>query len=102
MVVLPEHLHAIWPLPPGDKDIDLRWGLVESRFSRAIPAGEYRRESRVSRGERGIWQRRFWAHQIRDEADLAAHIDYNPVKHGWVTRIRDWPHSTFHRYVENG
>ncbi len=105
MVVLPEHLHAIWTLPPDDKDFGVRWGLIKSRFSRAIPTGEWVRDSRISRGERGIWQRRFWEHQIRDEADLAAHLDYihyNPVKHGLVARVRDWPHSTFHRYVEQG
>ena len=82
MVVLPEHLHAIWTLPPGDKSLGLRWGLIKSRFSRAIPTGEFLCDSRVPRGERGIWQRRFWEHQIRDEADLAAQIDYihyNPV-----------------------
>ena len=57
------------------------------------------------RGERGIWQRRFWEHQIRDEPDFAAHADYlhyNPVKHGLVARTVDWPHSTFHRFVERG
>ncbi len=105
MVVLPEHLHAIWTLPSGDDDIGMRWGLIKSRFSRALPADEYRRASRIARGERGIWQRRFWEHQIRDEADLTAHIDYihyNPVKHGWVERVIDWPHSTFHQHVERG
>ena len=105
IVVLPEHLHAIWTLPPGDKSLGLRRGLMKSRFPCAIPPGECLRESRMWRGERGIWQRRFWEHQIRDEADLAAHIDYihyNPVKHGCVARVRDWRHSTFHRYVAKG
>ena len=105
MVVLPEHLHAIWTLPPGDHAIGIRWGLIKSGFSRALPKTEHRRISRISRGERGIWQRRFWEHQIRDDADMTAHIDYihyNPVKHGWAKRVADWPHSTFHRYVEKG
>ncbi len=55
--------------------------------------------------ERGIWQRRYWEHQIRDEIDLAQHVDYihyNPVKHGWVTHPVDWPHSTLHGYIERG
>ena len=79
--------------------------LIKSGFSRALPKTEHRRISRISRGERGIWQRRFWEHQIRDDADMTAHIDYihyNPVKHGWAKRVADWPHSTFHRYVEKG
>ncbi|MGH2448271.1 MAG: transposase, partial [Chloroflexota bacterium] len=57
------------------------------------------------KGERGIWQRRYWEHLIRDERDLAVHIDYvhfNPVKHGHVARVRDWPYSTFHRCVRDG
>ena len=105
MVVLPEHLHAIWTLPPDDHEFGVRWGLIKARFSRNLTVDELRRPSRVARGERGIWQRRFWEHQIRDEADLAAHIDYihyNPVKHGWVKRVSEWPFSTFHRYVEKG
>ena len=60
---------------------------------------------RVTRGERGIWQRRFWEHAIRDDRDYAAHIDYchiNPVKHGYVKRVVEWPYSSFHRYVERG
>jgi putative transposase len=105
MVVLPEHLHALWTLPPGDSNFGLRWGLIKAAFSRCIPAGERRRNSRVLRGERGIWQRRFWEHQIRDDQDFAAHADclhYNPVKHDLATRAVDWPHSTFHRFVERG
>ena len=84
-MVLPEHMHAIWTLPPGDHAIGIRWGLIKSGFSRALHKTEHRRSSRIARGERGIWQRRFWEHQIRDDADMTAHIDYihyNPVKHG--------------------
>ena len=58
-----------------------------------------------ARGEHGIWRRRFWEHTIRDDADLRHHIDYihyNPVKHGYVSRPLDWPHSSFHRYVKRG
>ncbi len=105
VVILPEHLHCIWTLPPNDADFATRWGLIKGQFSRAIGKGEYRSLSRSKRGERGIWQRRFWEHLIRDESDLNAHIDYihwNPVKHGWVQRVADWPHSSFHQYVERG
>ena len=73
--------------------------------SRALPRGERISQSRMEKGERGIWQRRYWEHTLRDETDLARHIDYihfNPVKHGHVTRVRDWPHSSFHRMVKLG
>ena len=105
MVVLPEHLHAVWTLPPGDANHSLRWRLIKTRFSRARPKGERRRDSRIAKGERGIWQRRYWEHLIRDEDDLCHHIDYvriNPVKHGHVQRAADWPHSSFHRFVADG
>jgi putative transposase len=105
MVVLPEHLHAVWTLPPSDSDHSLRWRLIKTWFSRLIPQGELRRDSRIAKGERGIWQRRYWEHLIRDEDDLRRHVDYihfNPVKHGLVTQVADWPHSTFHRHVVEG
>lgn len=104
-VVLPEHLHCIWELPPGDLDYATRWRLIKAGFARRLPAGEWRSAVRRQRGERGIWQRRFWEHLIRDEADFAAHMDYlhfNPVKHGLVKRVVDWPYSTFHRLVAEG
>ncbi len=102
MVVLPEHLHCIWTLPQGDANFGMRWNLIKAGFSRLIPKGERRSGSRVKRGERGIWQRRYWEHLIRDEADFARHVDYihwNPVKHKWVEQVKDWPYSSFHRYV---
>lgn len=105
IVVLPDHLHAIWSLPPGDADYALRWRLVKTQFSRAQAPLEPRSVSRRSKNERGIWQRRYWEHRIRDERDLAAHVDYvqiNPVKHALVRRVCDWPWSSFHRYVRAG
>ncbi|MBY0575155.1 MAG: transposase [Gallionellaceae bacterium] len=105
IVVLPEHMHAIWTLPDGDNDFALRWRLIKTVFSRGLPHGERRSDSRQNKGERGIWQRRYWEHLIRDEADFAQHVDYihiNPAKHGLVTRVADWPHSSFHRYVQTG
>ena len=100
MVVLPDHLHAIWTLPEGDCDFPVRWRLIKIRFSQAIPKGEWLSGSRRLRGERGIWQRRYWEHLIRSERDLAHHIDccwFNPVKHGLVASVEDWPYSSFHR-----
>jgi putative transposase len=102
--ILPDHVHAIWALPGGDADFSTRWGLIKSGFSRGLEA-QPRSESKIAKREKGVWQRRYWEHAIRDEADLERHIDYihfNPVKHGHVTRVADWPHSSFHRYVERG
>jgi putative transposase len=104
-VVLPDHIHAIWTLPPGDADFSTRWRLIKNRFARSLPKQEPLTSVRMVRGERGIWQRRFWEHLIRDEGDYARHIEYcyiNPVKHGLVNAVRDWPHSSFHRDVRNG
>lgn len=105
MVILPDHLHTIWTMPPDDADYALRWRLIKTRFSRGLPKTESRSDSRIAKGERGIWQRRYWEHQIRDEDDLQCHVDYihiNPVKHGYVERAADWPHSSIHRYIARG
>lgn len=109
IVLLPDHLHAIWVLPPGDSDYSTRWGAIKKAFTghylndggseRVVSAG--RRNQR----RRGVWQPRFWEHMIRDEADFERHFDYihyNPVKHGYVTRPRDWEWSSFHRWVGAG
>jgi putative transposase len=105
IVVLPEHLHCIFTLPAGDADFKTRWALIKAGFSRAVTATERRSASRMSRGERGIWQRRYWEHLLRDETDFERHVDYihwNPVKHGWVKQVKDWPYSSFHDYVRKG
>ncbi len=105
IVALPNHLHGLWRLPPGDSNYGMRWGLTKASFSRKPEAVEYRSASRLRRGERGIWQRRFWGHTVRDEADFARHADcihYSPVKHGSTSAPRDWPYSTFRRFVERG
>jgi putative transposase len=104
-VILPDHLHAIWNLPEGDADFALRWRLIKSAFSRGLPSGERISASRARKAERGIWQRRYWEHTLRDENDFARHFDYihfNPVKHGHVGRVSDWPFSTFQRMVKLG
>ena len=105
VVVLPDHLHAFWTLPEGDADFATRWRLIKSAFSRNLAAGEPISNSRATKGERGIWQRRYWEHTIRDENDFGRHVDYihiNSVKHGLATRVGDWPYSSFHRMVRLG
>ncbi len=104
-VVLPDHVHAIWTLPEGEHDFSTRWRLIKSSFSRGLPRTESSSNSRLSKGERGIWQRRFWEHRIRDEKDYRRHVDYihiNPLRHGYVDQVIDWPFSTFSRFVEQG
>ncbi|KPL76882.1 hypothetical protein ADN00_09780 [Ornatilinea apprima] len=107
--LLPDHLHCIWTLPENDSDYATRWKVIKAWFSRT-----YRKQggksaainaSMAQKGELGIWQRRYWEHFIRDLDDLKRHIDYihyNPVKHGLVQSVADWPWSTFHRFVKDG
>ncbi len=104
-VVLPEHMHCVLSLPVDDSDFSLRWRLIKSDFSRALPKTEIISAVRKKYKERGIWQRHYWEHLIRDELDYQKHIDYvhlNPLKHGLVKQVRDWPYSTFHRNVAKG
>ena len=103
--ILPDHLHAIWMLPENDTNFPLRWSLIKSSFSRGLNVSAPRSARHIVKREKGVWQRRYWEHAIRDESDLVRHVDYihfNPVKHGLVTRVRDWPHSSFHQYVLRG
>ncbi|MFK3736221.1 REP-associated tyrosine transposase [Massilia sp. TN1-12] len=106
-VLMPDHLHCIWTLPEGDHDYSTRWALLKrsvSHFATDI-APMQRTPSACKHREAAIWQRRFWEHQLRDEADVERHLDYihyNPVRHGYVKRAIDWPYSTIHRYVKNG
>jgi putative transposase len=103
--ILPEHLHALWRLPPDEADYSTRWQRIKAQFSKGLPVHPERSASQARRNEKGLWQRRFWEHCIRDEQDLQRHIDYihyNPVKHGWVQSVIDWPYSSFHRYVRAG
>jgi putative transposase len=104
-VVPPEHIHCVWTPPPGDDDFSGRWRALKKVFSNAIPPGESRSPVRRDRGERGIWQRRFCEHTIRDERDYASHVGYvqfNPVKHGLVAHPGAWPHSSLQRCVAAG
>jgi putative transposase len=105
-VVLPEHLHCIWQLPDNDNDYNIRWRLIKTYFSKSLLnillSDVNLSSSRTQKHEKAIWQRRYWEHLIRDENDLQQHIDYihiNPLKHGYVKAVFDWPYSTFHHYV---
>lgn len=107
IVLLPDHLHTIWTLPHDDSDYSTRWRHIKSLFTSAWLAQEGTdiavTRSRMSRGERGIWQRRFYEHTCRDETDLKRCLDYlhvNPLRHGLVHRVQDWPWSSFHRFVQ--
>ncbi len=108
-VLLPDHMHCIWTLPQKDTDYSIRWNLIKSLFSKKakklLHKSECMTDSRRKHGESSIWQRRFWEHLIRDEKDYNTHMDYihyNPVKHELANCVKDWPHSTFHRYARNG
>lgn len=101
VVVLPDHLHAVWKLPPGDTDYATRWRLIKSSFTKelnvVLPHTGSRPES--------VWQSRYWEHTIRDDIDLQRHVEYvhwNPVRHGHVARAVDWPYSNIHRFVREG
>ncbi|MEK7207151.1 MAG: transposase, partial [Pseudomonadota bacterium] len=98
-----------WSLPEGDGDFSKRWGMLKAGFSKqmrgVLEEDKQLTTSREKHRETSLWQRRFWEHVIRDETDFRRHVDYvhyNPVKHGLVERVKDWPYSTFHKYVEKG
>ncbi|MCZ0812425.1 MAG: REP-associated tyrosine transposase [Pseudomonadota bacterium] len=121
-VVLPDHMHAVWTLPEGDSGYAVRWGAIKARFTHGVRqaeavtwprfpvvrAGQYAGVNpglRQDKGEVALWQRRFWEHPIRDEADFNAHVRYcwnNPVKHGFTARAVDWPYSSIHRDMRLG
>ena len=104
-VVLPDHMHCLWTLPPDDHDFPARWQMIKALFSRSVPPVVARRASLVRKREAGVWQRRYWEHMIRDARDYGAHMDFihfNPVKHGLVARAADWPFSRFARCVARG
>lgn len=109
IVLLPNHLHCIWTLPEADSDYATRWRLIKTYVTRHA-SQELRlkvklSDSRCKRGESNLWQRRFWEHWIRDEADFVRHCDYihyNPVRHGLCRTPGEWPYSSFHRFVAQG
>ena len=106
-VLLPDHLHCIWRMPDNDADFSMRWSLIKRKVSQQCRECLNQRvnSSTAKRRELGLWQRRFWEHRIRDEKDFETHVNYihfNPVKHGYVTHVIDWPYSSFHGYVKKG
>jgi putative transposase len=108
-VLLPDHLHAVWTLPPEDNNFASRWAIIKrqvsQRYGRQCNGLKQVSDSRQKRQESGVWQRRFWEHQIRDDLDFQRHMDYlhwNPVKHGYVRNAADWPFSSFHGMVAQG
>ena len=109
LVLLPDHLHCIWTLPPDDADFGKRWAMIKRFVTKqcgpTLLRDEWLTDSKRRRNESTLWQRRFWEHTIRDETDYLRHMEYlhyNPVKHGLVKSVKDWQFSTFHRYVKEG
>jgi len=104
-VVLPDHMHCLWTLPEGDSDFPGRWRRIKTAFSKSLPGNAEGTGAGLRKGERGIWQRGYWEHTIRDDRDYAAHMDYihfNPVRHGFTEALTDWPFSSFRRCVAAG
>ncbi|QQE89705.1 REP-associated tyrosine transposase [Azotobacter chroococcum] len=108
-VLLPDHLHALWTLPEGDADFSTRWRLIKRHVTRTCGSAhgrsDYRTRRRTAKQYGTLWQHRFWEHLIRDEHDFRRHLDYlhgNPLKHGLIERVADWPWSSFHRWVRQG
>ena len=98
-------MHCLWTLPPGDADFPGRWRAIKTAFSKALAGEGTPSTTMTNRGERGIWQRRYWEHTIRDDRDYASHMDtthLNPFKHGYVSHPADWPYSSFRRSVAAG
>jgi putative transposase len=107
IVIMPDHIHAVWTLPEEDAEFSICWSLIKSGFTRTCDdtCKGTSSLSRVARKQQAVWQHRFWEHQIRDDKDFARHLDYihyNPVKHGYLKAPVDWPHSSFHRFVREG
>ena len=108
IVILPDHLHCIWTLPPGDADFARRWRLIKTAFTKHCPpdwCAVKPATARIGKGHRSVWQHRYWEHLIRDEADFRAHVEYihyNPVRHQYVKRPADWVWSSFGLYVQRG
>jgi len=108
-VLLPDHIHAVWTLPPDDVNFPVRWRQIKERFTRYFTEAGGREASttasRLRHRERAIWQRRYWEHTCRDEDDLKRCVEYmhwNPVKHGLVRSVNEYPWSSFHRFVREG
>ena len=98
-VILPDHIHCLWRMPPSDSNYSIRWRLIKGYFSDGF------NDPVNKRGEKQIWQRRFWEHLLRDDEDWRRHMDYihyNPIRHGYVNNPGDWPQSSFRKAVKDG
>jgi len=107
IAVLPDHLHCIWSLPPGDHDFSTRWRLIKTWFTKHcdVTFRENSDNSGMKKENQSVWQHRYWEHLLRDQEDFNRHVEYihyNPVRHGYVSRPFDWQYSSFRRYVKNG
>jgi putative transposase len=109
IVLLPDHWHTVWTLPPGDDRYPTRWRRIKEEFTEKwLAQGGLELVQSLSRRKhrmRGVWQKRYWEHAVRDEADLERCVDYihwNPCKHKLVSRVQDWPWSSFQRFVAEG
>jgi len=109
IVLLPDHLHTIWSLPAGDTEYPKRWGWIKKKFTKkwlSQGGAEQQQPPGRTRDERqGVWLPKYWEHTIESEQDFEAHFDhihYNPVDHGLVKCPRDWPWSSFDRWVQQG
>ena len=108
-VLLPDHIHCVWTLPDGDADFSSRWRIIKTIVTQQcgprLNVSEMLSDRRKQKNQSSLWQQRFWEHQIRDEEDWRRHMDYiffNPVKHGYVSRVRDWKFSSFENAVAKG
>ncbi len=107
IAILPDHLHCIWTLPPGDQDFSTRWRLIKTWFTKRydVTLSMNQDTSEINKGRKSVWQHRYWEHLLRDQEDYNHHVNYihyNPVRHGYVSRAFDWQYSSFRRYVRNG
>ncbi len=107
IVILPDHLHCIWTLPPGDADFSTRWRLIKTWFTKHCDPALRNAPTAIQseRQEQTLWQHRYWEHMLRSDEDYRRHLEYihfNPVKHGNAHSPIDWPYSSFKRYVEAG
>jgi putative transposase len=107
IVIMPDHMHCIWTLPPDDADFSTRWRLIKTHFTKHCDPALHSQanSSRLAKKEKAVWQHRYWEHLLRDEIDYARHVEYihyNPVKHGYAASAIEWPYSSFQRYAAAG
>lgn len=111
IVVLPNVIHMLWTLPEGDSKYPTRIAMLKSRFSRVMPMPAHQTQTQtptptqIKRAEKGIWQRQYWEHEIRDADDLKRHRDMiylSPVHAGLCPAPQDWPHTSLHRDLALG